>query len=159
LIELAHRRDIPVLLDGAQAVPHLTVDVQQLGCDFYTFSGHKVYGPTGIGVLYGKAELLDAMPPWQGGGDMISSVTFEKTTYNVLPYKFEAGTPNIAGAIGLGAAVDYIESLGRDAIAAHEQRLLGRALERLSAIPGVRLIGTAAERAAVISFVVDDPPL
>lgn len=159
IIELAHRRGISVLIDGAQAVSHMAVDVQELDCDFYVLSGHKMYGPTGIGILYGKANLLDAMPPYQGGGDMISSVTFAKTTYNVLPYKFEAGTPNIAGAVGLGAAVDYIESLGRETIAAHEQQLLDRAVERLSGIPGVRLIGTPAERAPVVSFVVDDPPL
>lgn len=159
IIELAHRRGVPVLIDGAQAVSHMPVDVQELDCDFYALSGHKMYGPTGIGVLYGKAALLEAMPPYQGGGDMISSVTFAKTTYNVLPYKFEAGTPNIAGAVGLGAAVDFIEEIGRETIAAHEHQLLDRAVERLSALPGVRLIGTAAERAAVVSFVVDDPPL
>jgi cysteine desulfurase/selenocysteine lyase len=159
IIELARRHNVPVLLDGAQAVPHLRVDVQELDCDFYAFSGHKVYGPTGIGVLYGKAELLEAMPPWQGGGDMISSVTFAKTTYNVLPYKFEAGTPHIAGVVGLGAALDYVEEVGRDAVAAHERGLVDYAVERLSAIRGVRLIGTAAERASVVSFVVDDPPL
>jgi cysteine desulfurase/selenocysteine lyase len=159
IIELAHRRNVPVLIDGAQAVSHLRVDVQELDCDFFAFSGHKIYGPTGIGVLYGKAALLEAMPPYQGGGDMISSVSFAKTTYNVLPYKFEAGTPHIAGAIGLGAALDYVEEIGRSAIAAHEQCLLDHATERLSAIPGVRLIGTAHEKAAVVSFVVEDPPL
>jgi cysteine desulfurase/selenocysteine lyase len=159
IIELAHRRKVPVLLDGAQAAPHLTVDVQALGCDFYAFSGHKVYGPTGIGVLYGKAELLDAMPPWQGGGDMISSVTFEKTTYNALPYKFEAGTPNIAGAIGLGAALDYVQKVGLDAIAAHEQELLRQATDLLRKIPGVRIIGNAVRKAGVISFVADEPPI
>jgi cysteine desulfurase/selenocysteine lyase len=135
------------------------VDVRALDCDFYVLSGHKVYGPTGIGVLYGKARPLEQMPPWQGGGDMIASVTFEKTMYNVLPYKFEAGTPNIADAIGLGAALDYVEGLGRDAVAAHEQQLIEHATERLSAIPGVRLIGTAARKAAVVSFIVEDPPL
>ena len=152
IVELAHRRGIPVLLDGAQAVPHLRVDVQELDCDFYAFSGHKLYGPTGIGVLYGKAALLDAMPPYQGGGDMISSVTFAKTTYNVLPYKFEAGTPHIAGAVGLGAALDYVNALGLDAIAAHEQELLAYATELLSEVPGVRIIGTAPEKVGAISF-------
>ncbi len=159
IITLAHERGIPVLVDGAQAVPHMPVDVRDLDCDFYVFSGHKVYGPTGIGVLYGKADMLDAMPPWQGGGDMIRSVSFAGTTYNDLPYKFEAGTPNIAGAIGLAAALEYVEGLGRDAVAAHEARLLARATERLTDISGVRLIGTAAYRAAVVSFVVDEPPL
>jgi cysteine desulfurase/selenocysteine lyase len=159
IIALAHRRGVPVLVDGAQAVPHLRVDVQELDCDFYAFSGHKLYGPTGIGILYGKPEHLELMPPYQGGGDMIRSVSFEKTTWNELPYKFEAGTPNIAGAIGLGAALDYVEGLGRENIAAHEQRLLQQATERLSAIAGVRLIGTAPHKAAVLSFVVDDPPL
>jgi cysteine desulfurase/selenocysteine lyase len=144
-----------VLVDGAQAVPHLPVDVQALGCDFYAFSGHKVYGPTGIGVLYGKEEILAEMPPYQGGGDMISSVTFEKTTYNVVPYKFEAGTPDIAGAIGLGAALEYVSNLGMDRIAAHEHDLLVYATEKVGALPGVRLIGTAAERAGVLSFVMD----
>ena len=147
---------MPVLVDGAQAVPHMTVDVQELDCDFYAFSGHKVYGPTGIGVLYGKAALLDAMPPYQGGGDMISSVTFEKTTYNKLPYKFEAGTPDIAGAIGLGAALRYVNGLGIENIAAHEHDLLDYATEAVSAIPGVRLIGTAKEKAGVLSFVIED---
>src|SRR5207245_518106 len=123
MVELAHHRGIPVLLDGAQAVPHLAVDVRELDCDFYVFSGHKLYGPTGIGVLYGKAALLEAMPPWQGGGDMIRSVTFEKTEYNELPWKFEAGTPHIAGAIGLGVAIDYVQSLGYDAVAAHDTEL------------------------------------
>jgi cysteine desulfurase / selenocysteine lyase len=156
MIDAAHRRNIPVLIDGAQAVPHMSVDVQALDCDFYTFSGHKIYGPTGIGVLYGKTALLEAMPPYQGGGDMISSVTFEKTTYNKLPYKFEAGTPDIAGVIGLGAAIDYVTDVGMDAIAAHEQELLAYATEKLSAIPGVRIIGTAAEKAGVISFVLND---
>jgi cysteine desulfurase/selenocysteine lyase len=144
-----------VLVDGAQAVPHLKVDVQALGCDFYVFSGHKVYGPTGIGVLYGKSALLDAMPPYQSGGDMISSVTFEKTTYNKLPYKFEAGTPHVAGAIGLGAAIEYVNGLGMDNIAAHEDELLAYATETVSAIPGIRLIGTAKEKAGVLSFLLD----
>ncbi len=155
IVELAQRRKIPVLLDGAQAAPHLRVDVQDLDCDFYAFSGHKLYGPTGIGVLYGKAALLEAMPPYQGGGDMISSVTFEKTIYNTLPYKFEAGTPNIAGSIGLGAAIDYVEALGLDNIVAHEQDLLHYATDRLAAIPGVRLIGTAKERSGAVSFILD----
>jgi cysteine desulfurase/selenocysteine lyase len=159
IIALAHRRGVPVLLDGAQAVPHLAVDVQELDCDFFTFSGHKVYGPTGIGILYGKTSLLEAMPPWQGGGDMIQSVTFEKTTYNELPYKFEAGTPHIAGAIGLGAALEYVEGLGLDAIAAHETDLLAYATERLEEVPGLRLVGTARHKAGVLSFVLDDPPL
>ena len=155
MIEMAHKRGVPVLVDGAQAVPHMPVDVQALDCDFYAFSGHKVYGPTGIGVLYGKRALLEAMPPYQGGGDMISSVTFEKTTYNVLPYKFEAGTPDIAGAIALGAALDYISGIGMDKIAAHGQDLLAYATETVGAIPGVQLIGTASERAGVLSFVLD----
>ena len=155
VIEMAHRENIPVLVDGAQAVPHLKVDVQALGCDFYVFSGHKVYGPTGIGVLYGKSALLDAMPPYQGGGDMISSVTFEKTTYNKLPYKFEAGTPHVAGAIGLGAAIEYVNGLGMDNIAAHEHELLGYATETVSAVPGIRVIGTAKEKAGVLSFLLD----
>jgi cysteine desulfurase/selenocysteine lyase len=156
MIEMAHRRNVPVLVDGAQAIPHMAVDVQKLGCDFYAFSGHKVYGPTGIGVLYGKTRLLEAMPPYQGGGDMISSVTFERTTYNKLPYKFEAGTPDIAGVIGLGAALEYVEDIGIDAIAAHEHDLLAYATQKVSAIPGVRLIGTAAEKAGVLSFILKD---
>ncbi|HEY6765574.1 MAG TPA: cysteine desulfurase [Candidatus Sulfotelmatobacter sp.] len=156
MIEMAHRHNIPVLIDGAQAVPHIHVDVQALDCDFYAFSGHKVYGPTGIGVLYGKAALLESMPPYQGGGDMISSVTFEKTTYNKLPYKFEAGTPDVAGAIGLGAALEYLNNLGIDAVAAHEHELLTYATETLSAIPGVRVIGTAQSKAGALSFVLGD---
>jgi cysteine desulfurase/selenocysteine lyase len=159
IVALAHGRGVPVLVDGAQAVPHLSVDVQDLDCDFYVFSGHKLYGPTGIGVLYGKPEHLERMPPYQGGGDMIRTVRFEKTVYNELPYKFEAGTPNIAGAIGLGAAVDYLEALGREAITVHEKQILDYATERLADIPGVRLIGTAPQKAAVLSFVVEDPPL
>jgi cysteine desulfurase/selenocysteine lyase len=155
IIQIAHRRGVPVLVDGAQAVPHLRVDVREIDCDFYAFSGHKLYGPTGVGVLYGKASLLDAMPPYQGGGDMISSVTFEKTLYNVLPYKFEAGTPNIAGAIGLGAAIDYLSKVRLDLVAAHERELLAYATETVSAIKGVRIIGTAREKAAVLSFVLD----
>ena len=155
MIEAAHQRDIPVLVDGAQAAPHLRVDVQALGCDFYTFSGHKTYGPTGIGVLYGKTALLEQMPPFHGGGDMIKSVSFEKTVYNDLPYKFEAGTPHVAGAVGLGAALGYLEDLRLDRIAAYEHELLVYATDRLSALPGVRLIGTARDRAAVLSFVVE----
>jgi cysteine desulfurase/selenocysteine lyase len=155
IIALAHGRGVPVLVDGAQAVPRLAVDVQHLDCDFYTFSGHKMYGPTGVGILYGKAEHLEAMPPYQGGGDMISSVTFEKTTYNILPYKFEAGTPNIAGGIGLAAAADYVRSLGIENIEAHENDLLSYATGRLSAIPGLRVIGTAREKAAVLSFTLE----
>ena len=153
IIAAAHARGVPVLVDGAQAVPHTRVDVQALGADFYVFSAHKLYGPTGIGVLYGREELLREMPPWQGGGDMILTVTFERTTYNELPYKFEAGTPNISGAVGLGAAIDYVESLGIDAIAAHEHGLLEAATAALTDIPGLRLIGTATRKAAVVSFV------
>jgi len=155
IIQMAHRWNVPVLLDGAQAAAHLKVDVRALDCDFYTLSGHKLYGPTGIGVLYGKAALLAAMPPYQGGGDMISSVSFAKTTYNVIPHKFEAGTPNIAGTIGLGAAIDYLTGLGFEAVGAHEQELLAYATPALSRIPGLRLIGTAKEKAAVLSFVLD----
>jgi cysteine desulfurase / selenocysteine lyase len=155
IVQLAHAHDVPVLVDGAQAVPHLPVDVQALGCDFYAFSGHKVYGPTGIGVLYGKEEFLAEMPPYQGGGDMISSVTFEKTTYNVVPYKFEAGTPDIAGAIGLGAALEYVMALGMDRVAAHGHDLLAYATDAVGSIPGVRLIGTARERAGVLSFMLE----
>jgi cysteine desulfurase/selenocysteine lyase len=156
IIELAHKKNIPVLVDGAQAVPHMKVDVQALDCDFYTLSSHKMFGPMGIGVLYGKAELLEAMPPYQGGGDMISSVTFEKTTYNKLPFKFEAGTPDVAGAIGLGAAVEYLNEVGMDNIAKYEHELLVYATDKLSAITGVGLIGTAKERAGVISFVIEN---
>ncbi|MGH7398396.1 MAG: SufS family cysteine desulfurase [Candidatus Rokuibacteriota bacterium] len=155
MIETAHRGGIAVLVDGAQAAPHLRVDVRDLDCDFYTFSGHKTYGPTGIGALYGRAELLEGMPPYQGGGDMIKSVAFEKTVYNDLPYKFEAGTPDIAGAIGLGAALEYLEGLGLDRVAAHEHALLVHGTERLSSLPGLRLVGTAREKASVLSFVVD----
>jgi cysteine desulfurase / selenocysteine lyase len=153
IIAAAHALGVPVLLDGAQAVAHTRVDVQALGADFYAFSGHKLYGPTGIGVLYGREELLTAMPPWQGGGDMILTVTFERTTYNDLPYKFEAGTPNMSGAVGLGAAIDYVETLGLDAIAAHEHTLLDAATAELGAIPGLTIIGTARHKAAVVSFV------
>jgi cysteine desulfurase/selenocysteine lyase len=155
VIELAHRRNIPVLLDGAQAVPHLKVDVQDLDCDFFAFSGHKVFGPTGIGVLYGKTALLESMPPYQGGGDMISSVTFEKTTYNTLPYKFEAGTPDIAGAIGLAVALDYVEAVGLERIAAHEHELLEYAMQALPGVPTLRLIGTARNKAGVVSFTLE----
>lgn len=155
LIESAHRAGAVVVVDGAQAAPHTKIDVQKLGCDFYAFSGHKVYGPTGIGVLYGKASLLDATPPYQGGGDMISSVTFEKTTYNSLPHKFEAGTPNIAGTIGLGAAIDYVNQIGLDRIARYEHELLSYGTQSLSGIPGVRLIGTAKQKAGILSFVMD----
>ena len=155
VVELAHRQGIPVLVDGAQAAYHMPVDVQAIGCDFYVVTGHKLYGPTGIGALYGRRALLEAMPPYQGGGDMISSVTFEKTTYNELPHRFEAGTPHIAGAIGLGAAVDFITGVGFDAIAAHERRLLAYATEALSAVPGLRLVGTAADKASILSFVLE----
>ncbi len=155
IIARAHQRDIPVLVDGAQSAPHLEVDVQALDCDFYALTGHKLYGPTGVGILYGKADLLDAMPPYQGGGEMIQSVTFEKTTYNVLPNKFEAGTPNIAGGIGLGAAVDYVNKIGRENIVAYENELLSYATERLSSIDGLRIIGTAKEKASILSFVIE----
>jgi cysteine desulfurase/selenocysteine lyase len=155
IIDAAHAQGAVVLVDGAQAVPHSAVDVRALGCDFYVFSSHKIYGPTGIGVLYGRQELLDAMPPWQGGGDMILSVSFEKTTYNDLPYKFEAGTPNISGAVGMAAAMDYIEGLGIDKIAAHEQRLLQLATAELERIPGIEIIGKAAHKAAVLSFTME----
>ena len=154
MIEAAHHRDIPVLIDGAQAVQHMTVDVRELDCDFYCFSGHKMFGPTGIGILYGKEDLLEAMPPYQGGGDMIETVTFERTTYDALPHKFEAGTPHIAGAVGLAAAVAYLQDLGLDAIARYEHHLLAYAHERLQEIDDLRLIGTAAEKASVVSFLV-----
>ena len=152
---LAGERGVPVLVDGAQAVAHTPVDVRSLGCDFYAFSGHKLYGPTGIGALWGRGELLDAMPPWQGGGEMIASVTFEQTLYNVVPHKFEAGTPDIAGAVGLGAAIDWVSAVGLERISAHEHDLLGYATEALRGVPGVRLVGTAREKAAVLSFVMD----
>ncbi|MGH8332819.1 MAG: SufS family cysteine desulfurase [Pseudomonas sp.] len=155
IVELAHARGVRVLVDGAQAAPHLKVDVRALGCDFYALSGHKMYGPTGIGVLYGRREMLESMPPYQGGGDMILSVTFEKTVYNKPPYKFEAGTPNMAGAIGLGAAIDFLGLLGPEAIAAHEQTVQAYALKALAAVPGLRLIGTAAQKVGVLSFVLD----
>jgi cysteine desulfurase/selenocysteine lyase len=156
MIAAAHALGIPVVVDGAQAVPHLAVDVQDLDADFYTFSGHKMYGPTGIGVLYGRTALLEAMPPYQGGGDMISSVTFEKTTYNKLPHKFEAGTPDMAGVAGLKAAIEYMNGIGIAKIAAHEHELLDYATEVIGSLPGVRLIGTAREKASVLSFVLDE---
>lgn len=152
IVEAAHSCGALVLLDGAQAIPHTTIDVRALGCDFYAFSGHKLYGPTGIGVLYGREELLAEMPPWQGGGDMIRTVSFERTTYNELPWKFEAGTPNISGAVGLGAAIDYVENLGLEALAAHEQRLLALASAEVQRIEGLEIIGTAEHKAAVLSF-------
>lgn len=156
IIELAHSRDIPVLIDGAQAAPHLKVDVRELDCDFYAFSGHKMCGPTGIGVLYGKSHWLESMPPVIGGGDMIASVSFEKTTYNVLPYKFEAGTPHIEGCVGLGAAIDYLSEIGLDRIAAYEHELLDYATEVVGAITGVKIIGTAREKSSVLSFTLDN---
>ncbi|HET6201569.1 MAG TPA: cysteine desulfurase [Planctomycetota bacterium] len=155
MVEIAHRGGVPVLVDGAQAVPRLPVDVRALGCDFYVFSGHKLYGPTGIGALYGRKDLLEAMPPWQGGGEMILSVTFEKTTFKPAPHRFEAGTPDIVGAIGLGAAIDYLEGIGLEAIDAHERALLARATEAIAAIPRVRILGTAPGKVGVLSFVVD----
>jgi cysteine desulfurase / selenocysteine lyase len=152
ITRMAHAHNVPVLVDGAQAAPRMSVDVRELDCDFYAISGHKMYGPTGIGVLYGKAELLEAMPPYQGGGDMIASVTFEKTIYNRLPYKFEAGTPNIADTIGLGAAIGYLEQLGLDQIERHEHDLLSYATREVSKIPGVEIVGTAQEKSGVLSF-------
>jgi cysteine desulfurase/selenocysteine lyase len=155
LIAKAKSKGITTLVDGAQSVPHMAVDVQALDCDFFVFSGHKMFAPTGIGVLYGKQALLESMPPWQGGGDMILSVSFDKTIYNELPYKFEAGTPNIAGTIGLGAAIDYMQQIGIDAIAEHEHHLLELATQRFEQLDGVRIIGTAAEKASVLSFMID----
>jgi cysteine desulfurase/selenocysteine lyase len=155
LIKKAKAKNIPVLVDGAQAVPHLAVDVQDLDCDFYVFSGHKMFAPTGIGVMYGKQELLEAMPPWQGGGDMILSVSFDKTIYNELPYKFEAGTPNIAGTIGLGAAIDYMQQIGVATIAAYEHHLLEVATQKFKALDGINIIGTADNKASVLSFMID----
>jgi cysteine desulfurase/selenocysteine lyase len=156
IVERAHQRGVPVLVDGAQAVAHMPVDVQALGCDFYAMSGHKLFGPTGIGVLYGRLRLLEAMPPYQGGGDMISAVSFKKTTYNAVPNKFEAGTPNIAGSVGLGAAIDYVKALDSDAVAAYESDLLAYGTQALSAVPGIRIVGTASHKASVLSFVMDD---
>ena len=155
IVKIAHARNVPVLVDGAQAVPRMPVDVQALDCDFYTFSGHKTYGPTGIGVLYGKLSLLEAMPPYQGGGEMISSVSFEKTVYNKVPHKFEAGTPDISGPIGLRAAIEYLQRLGMENIARHEHALLSYATERVSKVPGVRLVGTAKAKTGVLSFVME----
>jgi cysteine desulfurase / selenocysteine lyase len=155
IIDLAHQYGVPVLLDGAQAVAHVPVDVQALDCDFYAFSAHKLYGPTGVGVLYGKVALLEGMPVYQGGGDMIRSVSFEETTYNILPYKFEAGTPNIAGVIGLGVAIDYVSSIGFDALALHEQSLLSYATPALTNVPGLRIIGNAHEKTGILSFVLE----
>lgn len=156
IVERARQHDIPVLVDGAQGMPHMAVDVQGLGCDFYAFSGHKMYGPTGTGVLWGREALLEDMPPYQGGGDMILEVSFDNTVYNELPYKFEAGTPNIAGFIGLGAAVDYLQSLGMEKISAHEKHLHDYMVNKLESVDGVRLIGTADEKASVQSFMLDD---
>jgi|TARA_B110000503_G_C7158345_1_gene418427 cysteine desulfurase/selenocysteine lyase len=156
MIAFAHERGVPVLVDGAQAAPHMQVDVQDLDCDFYVFSGHKLCGPTGIGILFGKAAVLESMQPFKGGGDMIRTVTFEKTTYNTIPHKFEAGTPPIAAAIGLGAAVDYLSAIGMDLIAAHELDLLNYATEQMNQLPGVHILGTASHKAAVLSFIVDD---
>jgi len=155
IIAAAHAKNIPVMLDGAQAIPHMAVDVQELDCDFYVFSGHKLYAPSGIGVLYGKQTLLEAMPPYQGGGDMIRKVTFEETEYNVLPYKFEAGTPNIADVVGLGAAIDYLNAIGMDKIAAYEAELLDYATEKAGQIKGLRIIGEAGHKGAILSFVLD----
>ena len=156
IVEKAHARGIPVLVDGAQAVAHMPVDVQALGCDFYALSGHKLFGPTGIGVLWGRLPLLEKMPPYQGGGDMISSVTFKKTTYNVVPNKFEAGTPNIAGSVGLGAAIDYLKGIDIAAMQAYEAELLAYGTKALTAVPGIRMVGTASKKASILSFVMDD---
>lgn len=156
MVELAHRRGVPVLLDGAQSIAHLPVDVARLDCDFYVFSGHKLYGPTGVGVLYGKAALLEAMPPYQGGGEMIRSVTFAETLYNTIPNKFEAGTQNIAGSVGLGAAIDYVTALGMEQIAVYEQELLAYGTARLAEIGPVRLIGTARHKGSILSFVMEN---
>jgi cysteine desulfurase / selenocysteine lyase len=155
IVERAHAKGAAVLVDGAQAAPHLPIDVQALGCDFYVLSGHKMYGPTATGLLYGRTELLERMPPYQGGGDMIQSVSFEKTTYNVLPYKFEAGTPNIAGVVGFGAAIDYLQSFDRAAVLEHEDALLAAATARVAEIPGTRIYGTAREKTGVLSFTLD----
>jgi cysteine desulfurase/selenocysteine lyase len=155
IVAAAHAKGIPVLLDGAQAIPHMAVDVQDLDCDFYVFSGHKLYAPSGIGVLYGKQALLEAMPPYQGGGDMIRKVTFEETEYNTLPYKFEAGTPSIADAVGLGAAIDYLNAVGMDKVAAYEAELLTYATEKAKQIKGLRIIGEAEHKGAILAFVLD----
>lgn len=155
MIAKAHAKNIPVLLDGAQAVPHMVVDVQDLDCDFYVFSGHKMFAPTGIGAFYGKQDLLEEMPPWQGGGDMILSVSFDHTQYNEVPYKFEAGTPHIAGSIGMGAAIDYMNAIGIDKLAQHEHDLLVAATAKLEALDGIRIIGTAKEKASVLSFMIE----
>jgi cysteine desulfurase/selenocysteine lyase len=155
IVRMAHAKEIPVLVDGSQAAYHMPVDVRALDCDFYVATGHKLYGPTGIGVLYGRRSLLEAMPPFLGGGDMIRSVTFEKSTWNDLPYKFEAGTPDIAGAVGLGAALDYINGVGLTAITEHERGLLAYGTEALQDVPGVRLIGTARQKASILSFVME----
>jgi cysteine desulfurase / selenocysteine lyase len=155
IIEKAHEHNVPVIVDGAQAVGHLSIDVQALDCDFYAFSGHKMYGPTGIGVLYGKEKWLEQMPPYQGGGEMISQVSFEKTTYNALPYKFEAGTPNIEGVVGLGAAIHYLQTIGIESIHAHEQQLLSYATQKFQEIPGLQLIGQASDKAPILSFTLD----
>ncbi|SIO65918.1 cysteine desulfurase / selenocysteine lyase [Singulisphaera sp. GP187] len=159
VVEAAHRRGVPVFIDGAQGLPHAGVDVQELGCDFYAFSGHKIYGPMGVGVLYGRLGLLESMPPWQFGGDMVDTVGFDRTTFGDPPYRFEAGTPNVSGAVGLAAALEFLESVGRDRIADHEAQLLELAVRRLKEIPGVRIVGEPAERAGVVSFVVDQPPM
>ena len=156
IVGIAHAQGVPVLLDGAQAVPHMPVDVRRLDCEFYVFSGHKLFGPTGIGILYGKGEILEALPPFQGGGEMIKSVTFEKTIYNDLPYKFEAGTPHIAGAVGLGAAIDYVQALGFEGIEAHEAELLEYGARALSAIEGLRIVGTAHHKAGILSFTLEN---
>ena len=156
IVGIAHAQGVPVLLDGAQAVPHMPVDVRRLDCEFYVFSGHKLFGPTGIGILYGKGEILEALPPFQGGGEMIKSVTFEKTIYNDLPYKFEAGTPHIAGAVGLGAAVDYVQALGFEGIEAHEAELLEYGTRALSAIEGLQIVGTAHHKAGILSFTLEN---
>jgi cysteine desulfurase/selenocysteine lyase len=155
IINMAHERGARVMIDGAQAAPHIKIDVQELDCDFYALSGHKMFGPTGIGVLYGKYDLLDAMPPYHGGGEMIKNVTFEKTIYNDLPYKFEAGTPHIEGVIGLGAAIDWINELDWEAVAAHEHDLLEYGSQRLQEVPGLRMIGTAANKASILNFIID----
>jgi cysteine desulfurase/selenocysteine lyase len=155
IIALAHERGIPVLIDGAQAVPHFRVDVRALDADFYAFSGHKMFGPTGAGVLYARKSLLESLPPYQGGGDMIASVTFEKTTYNVLPHRFEAGTPDIAAVVGLGAAIDYIHALGYDAIESYENELVAYAADALARVPGVTLVGTPTHRVGVVAFTVE----